>query len=95
MGFDQRLSRLEVRLREKEMLQLIREYPDFTVEELRRHLEFRRELQGKSPQEIEHYVVHGYWPEKSTDKEAQHEPPIKTEVAGERDLLGQEPQPNA
>jgi hypothetical protein len=80
MGFDQRLSRLEVRLREMEMLQLIREYPGFTVEELRNHLEFRRELQGKSPQEIEHYVVHGYWPE-NPNKETQHEPSIKGEVA--------------
>jgi len=86
MGFEQRVSSLEARRRERAMLQLIREYPDVTMEELRSHLESSREFRGRSDRELEYFAVHGYWPEKSTDKEAQHEPSIKTEVAGKRDL---------
>jgi len=62
MGLRSNVSRIKELTREILLLEVLREFPDVTEEELVSVLSGWKELRGKTPEEMAVYIETGCWP---------------------------------
>jgi hypothetical protein len=67
MALERRIERLEQGEWERQMLRVLRKYPELTPERLDNFLQLDAELRSLSDSELEFFAVHGCWPQKAHD----------------------------